>query len=266
MSEPWMIREHSLDVIRGIVDRKIDGLNGPMDIEAAFAAAGKQPAQKASKPYEMSGDTAIIPLMGPLIPKANLFSRISGATSYQEVASALSQALADESVSSIVLSVDSPGGSVQGAFECAQCVRDARGQKPIVTMADGQCCSAAYLIGCQTDQIYCSVGAEVGSIGVIWRGMSQDRALANQGVDQTIIRSSELKAVGAGPMTPNQMQSIQARVNQLFGMFKDQVQAARPICNIDAVATGETWIGKDAVSMGLCDGVTTMDKVLKMLA
>jgi serine protease SohB len=111
---------------------------------------------------------------------------------------------------------------------------------------------------------YASEAAVVGSIGVIATLYDQTRALKNQGVDPTVIRSSELKAPGAGDtITPSQMRNIVSRVQEYFGMFKDAVARARSGIDIDAVATGETWIGQKAVAAGLVDGIGTLDSVTK---
>ena len=45
-------------------------------------------------------------------------------------------------------------------------------------------------------------------------------------------------------------------------LFKSFVKENRPSLDIDAVATGETWFGEDALERGLCDELRTVDDVL----
>lgn len=45
-------------------------------------------------------------------------------------------------------------------------------------------------------------------------------------------------------------------------LFKGFVKENRPSLDIDAVATGETWFGEDALEKGLCDELRTVDDVL----
>lgn len=267
--EPWMIAEAWHNTLAEIYTNKIDGLNTPEKIEAAITAAGGQqpPKDPNRKPYEVRGDVAVIALEGPLIPKGGLFTKISGLTSMAEFRSTFSMAVTDEAVSSIVLHIDSPGGSVIGAFETAAMVLEARnGAKPVVSMIDGIGASCAYLIASQAVEVFASEASVVGSIGVIARLDSIERMKRNAGVDPVVIRSSELKAIGAGDITPNQMGELQKRVAEYFAMFKNAVSIARPNLDVESVATGQTWIGKKSVEVGLVDGITTLEKLIASLS
>jgi len=51
-------------------------------------------------------------------------------------------------------------------------------------------------------------------------------------------------------------------IEQILKLFKGYVAKNRPSLDIDAVATGETWFGEDALEMGLCDEIKTVDSVL----
>ena len=109
----------------------------------------------------------------------------------------------------------------------------------------------------------------VGSIGVVARLDNTDRAERNEGNDPIIIRSSELKAIGAGgPVTPSQTQELQRMVMGLFAMFKANVSAGRPGLDMDAISTGQTWFGKShnsepsAIDMGLVDNLSTLAKLI----
>jgi signal peptide peptidase SppA len=258
--EPWLIDPAKMDLICAALEHAMqDG--------APWAAKGADPAMKRGKmTCEIVGTTALIPISGVISRTANLFSDISGGTSIDNLDSQFTDALNNDAVKSIVFNIDSPGGSAQGVPEFATKVFNARNtsSKPIIGCAECAA-SAAYWIGCQCDELYCTEAATVGSIGVVMQLNDSTRRMRNDGVDPVVIRSSELKAAGAGPLTPNQMGSLQDRVMQLFGMFKDSVQRARPGMNIEDASTGDVWIGKRAVAMGLCDGIKTLDEVLASL-
>ena len=84
--------------------------------------------------------------------------------------------------------------------------------------------------------------------------------------------SSEFQTVTAGKfkrtLTPTKkptkedFQKTKADVEQILVLFKDFVHENRPMLDIDAVATGETWFGKDALERGLCDEIKTADTCL----
>jgi ClpP class serine protease len=51
-------------------------------------------------------------------------------------------------------------------------------------------------------------------------------------------------------------------INDILQLFKGFVKENRPSLDIEAVATGETWFGTDAMARGLCDEIKTADDVL----
>lgn len=268
--EPWAITPEYHGTIAQIYATKIADLNTPERIDAALAAVGGQAAKKDpnAKPYDVVGDVAVLALNGPLVPKGSLFTQVSGLTSMASFSAAFRAAMADELVNSIIIAVDSPGGTVQGMLETAQTIRDARsgGTKPIMSLIDGLGASAAYVIACQANETWCTIGATVGSIGVIATVQSDDRAMKNQGIDSVVVRSKELKAPGTGALTPNQMTAIQKRVMDLDAMVEETVGLGRPKMDLKAVANGDIWTGKHALAAGLVDGITTLPRLINSLS
>lgn len=257
--QPWAITPDWLNSICEIFERHVAG-----DGKEISAAYGMGQMEEEEEKYQVINGVAVLPLCGPLFPKANIFTKLSNATSYQGFGQIFNEAIERNDVSAIVIHADSPGGSCLGLGELATEIFEARksSDKPIIALADGLCASAAYMICSQCDAMFCTEGSMVGSIGTIARFDNYDRAERNEGNDSFVLRSSELKAPGSGgPITPNQMQSLQKIVAAYFEQFKDAVTRGRPGINIDSVSTGEVWIGADAVGMGLCDGVLTMDEV-----
>ena len=84
--------------------------------------------------------------------------------------------------------------------------------------------------------------------------------------------SSEFQTVTAGKfkrtLTPTKKPTkedflkTKADVEQILVLFKEFVHENRPSLDIDTVATGETWFGKDALERGLCDEIKTADTCL----
>ena len=96
--------------------------------------------------------------------------------------------MADPAVKAIVLSIDSPGGTVDGTDNLANAIFAARGKKPIVALGDGTLASAAYWIASGADQIFASDNsAKIGSIGVVATHEDYSRAEENAGVKVTEI-------------------------------------------------------------------------------
>jgi ClpP class serine protease len=252
-NQPWAIQPEMLDIIAGIIEAELSE-----DI-----ALGKKPSRESAPQLTMMRGLPVIPIQGVISRRMNWFSEVSGGTSIETLDAQFTEAMATDAPA-IILSIDSPGGGVQGISEFASRVHDAamNSSKLILSHAE-LAASAAYWIGSQANEVYVTQSGTLGSIGIVARVTDTTRMDKNSGIDSTIIRSSELKAPGQDGLTPNQMNSIKARVSELYSMFKEQVQAGRPGINIDSVSTGETWIGSKAVAMGLADEVMTLDAVAK---
>jgi ClpP class serine protease len=94
----------------------------------------------------------VLPVFGILGQRMNLPLQMSGGTSTELLSRDVQQLLADDDVASIVLLVDSPGGSCHGMGELATKLRAERGTKPIVACMSSLCASAAYWIASQADR------------------------------------------------------------------------------------------------------------------
>ena len=263
--QPWLITEPWFETICSVFENAVQNprLQNEDDADPLPNSETPDPEEPDKPDYEIRRGVAILRLEGPLFPKANVFTRLSRATSYEEFSFMLADARQRSGVSAILNLVDSPGGSVSGCFECARDVFTARTDpKPIISLAHGSCCSGAYAIASQADQFFCTEGSLVGSIGVLFRQDNFDRAEKNAGIDPLILRSHELKSIGEGPHTPNQIDALKRLLNDITKLFASTVQRARPSLDIAAVSTGESWLGQKAVDLGLVDGLSTLDEVI----
>lgn len=297
-STPWAITPEWLETICSIVDAHVagenpqpfvskvkrgrrcpsckDGVLKAIMVQGAFGpvASGNYNCQNCGcqcneellPPYEIIDGVAILELTGPLFPKANLLTMLSGATSYEEFSQDFSQAMNDGDVNAILIESDSPGGSCLRLAETCSRVFAARelSTKPIFGLVDPQACSAAYAIISQCDRVYITESGLAGSIGTILRYSNWDRAERNEGNDPVMITSSDVKAFGQPTSLP-QYQSLIEMLTAYFEQFKEVVQRGRPKIDINAVAGAKVWIGRDAVKVGIADGVSTMEQVIREL-
>jgi ClpP class serine protease len=103
-------------------------------------------------------------------------SDMSGGTSVEAIRQNFRAAMADETVGSILFDVDSPGGYTDGIEELATEIRNARGTKPMVAIANYGMASAALYLGAQADELVASPSSMVGWIGtaLIHTGVLED--------------------------------------------------------------------------------------------
>jgi signal peptide peptidase SppA len=259
---PWAIRETTLAAIMDMVNVRASGHR--FTAEEIEARIGAGPARRD---YQVAGSVAVIPLYGVITPKADLMSEMSGGTSVQRFKQSLEAALADDRVTSILLDIDSPGGSTDLIPEMAAQIRQARKQKPIVAMANTVAASAAYWLGSQASEFVVSPSGAVGSIGVLATHQDVSEAAAKAGVKTTLIHAGKFKTEMStwAPLSDGAKEHIQSKVDTFYSMFVQDVARGRAT-TADAVrerfGQGRMVTARDAVKAGMVDRVDTFDNVL----
>jgi signal peptide peptidase SppA len=265
---PWAITAEGLETLVAVAHR--EGF-APDRIAAAMHAAPR-PEGVATVPGEPLAGTetvmvrdgvATIPIMGPLFRYANLFSAISGATSYEVLATDFATAIADPAVRAILLEVDSPGGEANGAGELSDIIYDARGPKPIVAYVGGFGASAAYWLASAADRIIVNESAILGSIGVRMALLETWMRDASQGV-----RSVEMVSKQS-PKKAMAQTDIQALIDNLAQVFIARVARNRGISAATVEADfgqGGVFVGQAAIDAGLADALGTYEALQAELA
>lgn len=215
------------------------------------------PRESRSGSVEAPRGVAIIGLQGAL-------SNRGGMATFR---ASLARAVANAEVGTIVLDVDSPGGTVAGTAETAAAVAAAADQKRVVAVADSLMASAAYWIGAQASELVVSPSAEVGSIGVLAVHMDLSKALEDFGIKTTIMRSTPFKAEGSPfePLTEEARASIMGSVGEAHEDFIRAVAAGRGVSLTkvrEDFGQGRVVSAQKAVQVGMADRVATMNDVL----
>lgn len=269
MTGPWAITPTKLEEIWGIYQTHLRG--DQIDIKAIEARIG-QPLQREEQGYSVINSVAVVPVHGVISKKMNLLSHISGGASTELIKRDIAAAMNDPAVQSIVLDMDSPGGSVDGTQELAQFIYGLRGEKPLAAVANGQMTSAAYWIGAACDKVYASSGTTIiGHIGVICQHTDTSKRDEANGVTKTTIYSGRYKNVGASdqPLSKEDHATIQDRTDYIYMVFVSDVSDFRGVSKDDThrkMADGKIFFGEQAVEAGLADGVSTLDEVIEQMA
>lgn len=266
---PWAIHPDMHREVLGIYERHMRGPKlDPSEIEARVG----KPNGNERPGYRVQDGVAIIEVDGVLAKKMNLFMAISGGTSMQILGNELKKAVADPAAKSILLMIDSPGGTVDGTQELADLVREIRSEKPIHAFVDGLAASAAYWIASAASSITLSSDtAHVGSIGVVAAHTDISRWEEKQGIKTTEIYSGRYKRIHSEyePLTAEGKDYIQAQLDKLYGIFVTDVASNLGVSVeqvLEDMADGRLFIGQDAVKAGLADGVSDLDSLLARMA
>lgn len=218
------------------------------------------------------GGVAVLPLRGMLTATPSLISLIfGGGGGLQAFRANLREALASSDVQAIVLNVDSPGGSTDLITETAAEIRDARGEKPIVAVANTMAASAAYWLASQADELVITPSGEVGSIGVF--ALHWDESALNEkiGIEPTFISAGRFKVEGNPfePLADEAKGAIQETVDDFYGLFVADVAQGRGV-SADMVrggfGEGRMVTAQRAVSLGMADRVETLEATVSRLS
>jgi signal peptide peptidase SppA len=243
----------------GMVDH-IAGSNGqPLAgkigrrIERVYARAN-------ALPFDMIGNVAIIPVEGSLVHKGGWIGSQSGETSYQGLQAQIATAKRLPEVKGIAFEVDSYGGEVNGGFETAAAIADLSRAKPTIAILTDFAYSAGYLLASQARQIVMPAFGGAGSIGVIMLHADYSEALADAGINVTIIRAGARKADG-NPyerLSPALAEKWQAQAEDMRQIFATTVAKGRAgkLTKAQALATeADAFTAKEALSLGLVDAI-----------
>jgi signal peptide peptidase SppA len=206
----------------------------------------------------------VIPVVGSIMQRGGAFD-CGGATT-QSISQQLRDANADDSVSAILLDIDSPGGSVYGVSELAAEIRASA--KPVTAVANSLAASAAYWLGTAASEFFVTPGGEVGSIGVWMAHEDWSKAMDDEGVKVTLISAGKHKVEGNpySPLDPEARDFMQSRTDDYYGMFTRDVARGRKVSVEDVrkgMGQGRVLGAQQAVSEKMVDGVMTFDQVVR---
>ena len=114
----------------------------------------------------------------------------------------------------VIVTIDSPGGTVVGSEQLYDGLRRLAEKKPVVAVVNGLAASGGYVAALGTDRIFAHRNAIVGSIGVIFQNPNVSELLKTLGVTVEDIKSSPLKAEPNpySPTTPEERKPMEALV------------------------------------------------------
>ncbi|OLL52821.1 S49 family peptidase [Bartonella henselae] len=264
---PHMLASTKLDIIlNALAPRLFAGEKFPIE---AYSQ-GNTEAFRPPETYVVQNNIAIIPVHGTLVRRGAWLGALSGLTSYEGLRASFREAIAQPDVHAVLLDIDSGGGEAGGIFDLVEEFQTLSKQyaKPIWAHANEFACSAAYAIACAASQIWIARTGVVGSIGVVCAHLDQSLADEKQGLKWTFVFEGDHKTHGNShePLSDTAQIKMQADCTLLYEMFVDWVAKNRPL-SADAIrdTKAETFIGTQALELGLADAQGTLAQALEAL-
>mgnify|MGYP001070473562 CR=1 FL=1 len=255
-----MVPRRGLELVLSVAARENDV---SVDALEAYRAQHVPTAERMTR----RGPVAIIDVRGPMFRYANVFTHISGATSYDIIRRDLQAALDDDQLRAIVLNIDSPGGTVNGIDELAKAIFAARSRKPVVAYVGGMAASAGYWLASQASEIVIAETAVLGSIGV--RAVVQDTSKQDAERGRLEFISSRAPGKRSDVTSDEGRARIQKTIDALEDVFLTTVAKGRGVKVEDVVARfggGDVLVGAAAVAAGMADRLGSFEEVVAQLA
>ncbi|MBU2113709.1 MAG: S49 family peptidase [Gammaproteobacteria bacterium] len=247
---------HAKSFIANLRQRIVAGDNEPELHEKEKQVADTSryhPVTGSYRFYDIHHSVAVIGIRGALAHKQGWYSWVMG---YNIISYAIEQAITDPDVKGIYLDMHTPGGTVMGAFDCADLIHRASKIKPVWAISNDMNLSAGQLLASAASRRLVTQTGVVGSIGVVAGHTSYEQYFKDIGLEITLLHSGSHKVDG------NPYQSLpkevatrwQAELDDTRNKFASKVagytgMALQSILNTEAA----TYEGEKAVSIGLAD-------------
>jgi protease-4 len=176
----------------------------------------------------------------------------------------------DSLVKSVVLRVNSPGGSAYASEQIWHALSMLKKSKPLVVSMGDCAASGGYYISCMGDAVVAQPTTITGSIGIFGvipniKGLNEKIGFTYDGVKTN--KMSDAITVNR-PFTPEERDLMQNYVNRGYELFVKRCAEGRKksIEQIKSIAEGRVWTGEDALKIGLVDKMGSLNDAILLAA
>ena len=169
----------------------------------------------------------------------------------------------DESIKAVVFRVDSPGGEVVAADIIRREIELLGKEKPVIASYSSYAASGGYLISAGCSKIFCDNTTLTGSIGVFGMVPNVGKAASKiLKVNFETVKTDPHAAAGSlfTGLDDEEEAWYQKEIELIYEDFVGIVADGRHMTTeqVDDLAQGRVWAGKDALLLGLCDEKGTL--------
>jgi len=213
---------------------------------------------------------AVVHLDGPVVERRAQMARGGRMIASDDVVPVLDSLAGNDAIKGVVLAVNSPGGSALASDLIARSVGSLAREKPVVAAMGNVAASGGYYIAARAHEIWAHPATITGSIGVVGGKVVLGGALSRLGVQTTWMGP----APDPGMMTPespfhdDQRRRFRESLKRVYARFIAVVAEGRGLteAEVEPVAQGRVWTGKQAVSNGLVDVLGTTEGAVSKVA
>ena len=187
-----------------------------------------------------------------------------------EVVEQLDKARENEKVKGVLLTVDSPGGTVPPSIEVMYAVKRLKEVKPVVVYAAGTLASGSYYASVYANEIIANPGSMVGSIGVIMHGANVSGLMEKIGIKSQVVQAGKYKQVGTADRewSKAEKKELNKVIQGTYKMFVHDVAEGRGLDEKKShiYADAHIFTAAQAKEVGLVDSLGVMYDAKKRVA
>lgn len=194
----------------------------------------------------------------------------SRGVSLETLSSSIERAFKMRGAKAVALAVNSPGGSPVQSALITDRIRTLAAEKevPVIAFVEDVGASGGYWLALAADEIFADPVSIVGSIGVISGGFGFVEGMKRIGVERRIYTAGEFKSLldPFKPEDPDGVARLRTILEETHQSFKDMVRERRGERlegKDEDLFEGQIWTGKQALEIGLIDGLGHLHGVLK---
>ncbi len=185
------------------------------------------------------------------------------------VEGALNRAFTADGAQAVALAINSPGGSPTQSQLIGSRIRQlaAEHELPVIAFCEDVAASGGYWLACAADEIIATPTSLLGSIGVVSSGFGLEGLIAKLGVERRLHTAGTNKA-RLDPFSAEKdddvqwLLGMQSDIHDEFGAWVRERRGDKLVGTDEELFTGEVWIGRKALELGLADGLGTLREVL----
>jgi protease-4 len=180
----------------------------------------------------------------------------------ESIIKALKKTREKKNIKAIVLRINSPGGSALASDLIWREIELTKKEKPVVVSMGNLAASGGYYIACNADKIYAEPTTITGSIGVFGAlpnfkglvddlGINAEQVSTNKGATYSFFE----------PLSQEFHDYIKGSIDDIYVTFVNHVAEGRKMSfeEVDNIAQGRVWTGKEAIDKGLVDALGNLD-------
>jgi signal peptide peptidase SppA len=186
------------------------------------------------------------------------------------IADTLDRAFSRKGIAAVALAINSPGGSAVQSSLIHDRVRALADENkvPVYSFCEDVAASGGYWLACAGDEIYADASSIIGSIGVLAAGFGFVDAMKKIGIERRVHTAGENKVI-LDPFQPEKpedverLRRIQVDIHDAFKTLVRYRRAGKLKADEDDLFSGAFWAGREALELGLIDGIGHLRDVMK---